>query len=151
LIFLQQPIIILPKCWRICFRQTIKERQLDLLEQHFSEEARELARRIDQGHIDSRGGGDIGATVISVDFVTLNHKRKMPRTLYTVFGQVKINRVSYSRRGHYSLFPLDAKAQFAGSFSYGLQQMVTVDAFANPKTFTMNFIETKPRKNVPIH
>lgn len=106
--------------------QTTKEKHLDILEQHLSEEARELARLLLQGHIDSRGGGDLGATVISIDFVTLNHKRKMPRTLYTVFGQVKMDRVGYSRRGHHSLFPLDAQLNLPNSsFSYGLQQMVT--------------------------
>jgi hypothetical protein len=106
--------------------QTTKEKHLDIIERHLSEEARELARLLLQGHIDSRGGGDIGATVISADFVTLNHKRKMPRALYTVFGQVNMNRVGYSRRGHHSLFPLDAQLNLPnGSFSYELQQMVT--------------------------
>jgi len=106
--------------------QTTKEKPLNILEQHLSEETRELARRIDQGHIDSREGGDIGATVISVDKVKLNHKRKMPRTLYTVFGEIKVNRIGYSRRGHNSLFPLDAQLNLPNSaFSYGLQQMVT--------------------------
>jgi len=61
--------------------QTTKEKRLDILEQHLSEEVRELARLLLQGHIDSRGDGDIGAAVILIDFVTLNHKRKMLRTL----------------------------------------------------------------------
>jgi hypothetical protein len=78
-----------------------------------------------QGHIDSRGDGDIGAAVILIDFVTLNHKRKMLRTLYTVFGEINVNRIGYSRRGHHSLFPLDAQLNLPnGSFSYGLQEMV---------------------------
>lgn len=106
--------------------QTTKEKPLNILEQHLSEETRELARLLLQGHIDSREGGDIGATVISVDKVKLNHKRKMPRTLYTVFGEIKVNRIGYSRRGHHSLFPLDAQLNLPNSaFSYGLQQMVT--------------------------
>jgi len=90
------------KMFSILQSQTTKEKRLDILEQHLSEETRELARRIDQGHIDSRGDGDIGAAVISIDKVKLNHKRKMLRTLYTVFGEINVNRVGYSRRGHYS-------------------------------------------------
>lgn len=107
-------------------KQTTKEKTLDIIEQHLSEEARELARLLLQGHIDSRDGGDIGATVISVDKVKLNYKRKMTRTLYTMFGLIKITRVGYSRRGHHSLFPLDAQLNLPNSsFSYGLQQMIT--------------------------
>lgn len=109
--------------------QTAKEKHLDILEDHLSKEARELARLLLQGHIDSRGGGDIGPKVISAEEVELNHRRKMPRTLYTVFGQILINRIGYSRRGHHSLFPLDAQLNLPiGSFSYGLQQMVAIES-----------------------
>jgi len=121
LIFLPPLRTIWPKCWRIC---KAKQQPKNLILEHqLSEEARELARLLLQ--VDSRGSGDLGTKVISAAQVELNHRRKMPRTLYTVFGQVTINRVGYSRQGHHSLFPLDAQLNLPlGSLSYGLQQMV---------------------------
>lgn len=102
-----------------------KESHLDNLEYNLSKEARELARLLLQGHIDSRSNTNIGASVISAEGVNLNHKRKMQRHLYTVFGKVNIKRVGYSKRGHNSIFPLDASLNLpSGWFSYGMQQMV---------------------------
>ena len=102
-----------------------KENHLNLLEHDLLEESRELARLLLQGHIDLRGLGDVGAVVISAEQVKLNHRRKMPRSLYTVFGKISINRVGYCRPGHHNLFPLDASLNLPrGSFSYGLQQML---------------------------
>lgn len=86
----------------------IKENHLDIIEDELLRETRELARLLLQGHIDSRGDGEIGAMVISSSKVELSSRRKTSRILKTLFGQVKIIRVSYSHEGHRSLFPLDA-------------------------------------------
>jgi len=103
----------------------IKKNHLDILEDELLKETRELARLLLQGHLDSRGDGDIGAMVISSEKVKLKKRRKTSRVLKTIFGQVKISRVSYSLVGHRSQFPLDASLNLPrGSFSYGLQQMV---------------------------
>ncbi len=103
----------------------IKENHLDILEDDLLRETRELARLLLQGQLDSRGDGEMGAMVISSEKVKLKKRRKTSRTLKTLFGQVKISRVSYSLVGHRSLFPLDASLNLPrGSFSYGLQQLV---------------------------
>ena len=103
----------------------IKENHLDILEDELLKKTRELARLLLQGHLDSRGDGDIGAMVISSEKVKLIKRRKTSRALKTIFGQVKSSRVSYSHEGHQSRFPLDASLNRPrGSFSYGLPQMV---------------------------
>ncbi len=104
------------------------ENHLNIVEDDLLEETRELARLLLQGHIDSRGDGDIGATVLSAEKVKLQKRRKTPRSLKTVFGKVSINRVSYSQEGYQSLFPLDALLNLPTvSFSYGLQKMVVLE------------------------
>jgi len=60
----------------------------DILEDYLLGETRELARLLLQGHIDSRGDGDIGATIISTEKVKLQKSRKTQRSLKTVFGFV---------------------------------------------------------------
>jgi hypothetical protein len=78
-----------------------------------------------QGHIDSRGNGDIGTTVITKEKIKLHKTKKRQRSLKTIFGKITINRLSYSNVGHQTLFPLDALLNLPRcSFSYGLQQML---------------------------
>lgn len=84
-----------------------KESHLNILEHDLLEESRKLARLRLQGHIDLRGLGDVGDVVISAEHVKLNHRRKMSRSLYTVFGKISINRVGYCRPRHHNRFPLD--------------------------------------------
>jgi hypothetical protein len=83
------------------------KQSLDTIEEGLRSDVRELGRKLLQGHIDSRGNGDIGLEVVTNDNVTLTHKRILPRKLNTVFGTVVINRVGYSSKGRYSLFPLE--------------------------------------------
>ena len=59
-------------------------------------DARNLTRKILQGHIETRGDG-----------VRLSHKR-MFKKMRTLFGEICITRAGYSLRGHAKLFPLDA-------------------------------------------
>lgn len=104
--------------------QVKTENHLNIIEDDLLKETRELARLLLQGHIDSRGDCNAGVTVISTKNVKLQKRRKIQRSLKTIFGFVRINRVSYSSKGHQSLFPLDAALNLPRySFSYGLQQM----------------------------
>lgn len=104
------------------------ENHLNIIEDDLLKETRELARLLLQGPIDSRGDGDTGVTVLSTEQVKLQKRRKIQRSLKTVFGKVIINRVSYSSEGHQSLFPLDASLNLPkGSFSDGLQKRVIME------------------------
>jgi translation initiation factor RLI1 len=78
-----------------------KEKYLDILEQNLSEEARELARLLLQGHIDSRGCGDVGATVTSMEKVKLRKIRKIPRS-QILFGNAFFDALHHT---NYSSFP----------------------------------------------
>lgn len=83
--------------------QVKTENHLNIIEDDLLKETRELARLLLQGHIDSRGDGNAGVTVISTKNVKLQKRRKIQRSLKTLFGFVRINRVSYSSEGHQSL------------------------------------------------
>ncbi len=73
--------------------QVTKENHLDILEDDLLGETRELARLLLQGHIDSRGNGDIGTTVISTEKVKLQKRRHTHRSLKTIFGKISLNRL----------------------------------------------------------
>lgn len=119
-----------------------KENHLDLLEQNLLEESRELSRRIEQGHIDSRGVGEIGSVVISAEQVKLNRKRKIQKSLLTVFGKLRLNRFGYFSPGHHYLFPLDASLNLPCSlFSYGLQKMLALEVIKSSFDESLKTIE----------
>ena len=98
---------------------------LEELESDLSFEVRELGRRLLQGHIDSRGTGDIGRSIVSSEGVELCHRRVMELGLHTLFGKITIRRTGYSRRGYGNVFPLDAALNLPScSYSYGLQRLL---------------------------
>ena len=69
---------------------------LDAVESEITEDGRELTRKILQGHIDTRGSGDVGKSIITTDNVVLTHKRLLKRNLQTLFGKICITRMAYS-------------------------------------------------------
>jgi hypothetical protein len=103
------------------FLQRPEAHQLDLsgLEQRLSTDGRELLRQLLLAHITSRGGGDIGSSVVGADGIRRTHKRLRPRTILTLFGPIRIHRVAYGRPHAPSLFPLDAMLNLPpGKISY---------------------------------
>jgi len=126
-----------------------KESHLNILEHDLLEESRKLARLRLQGHIDLRGLGDVGDVVISAEQVKLNHRRKMSRSLYTVFGKISINRIGYCRPRHHNRFPLDASLNLPlGSFSYELQQMLVKEVIKG--SFEESMLTIEPLTGVRI-
>jgi hypothetical protein len=103
---------------------------LDLsgLEQRISTDGRELLRQLLQAHITTRGGGDIGASVVGADGISRSHKRPISRTIITLFGPITLRRLAYSMPHVSSLFPLDAMLNLPPSkISYTLQQHLVLE------------------------
>lgn len=97
----------------------------EAVESELAVDGRELTRQILQGHIRSRGSGDVGPVLVLADGTRLTHRRPLRRTLQTVFGKVNIERVGYSSLGQDTVFPLDAVLNLpSSSFSAGLQRLV---------------------------
>lgn len=98
---------------------------LDAVESELGPDGRELTRQILQGHVNARGRGDIGPSLISASGEILNHRRLIETKLQTMFGTIRIMRIGYSHRRHANVFPLDAVLNLPTlSFSFGLQRFI---------------------------
>jgi hypothetical protein len=114
---------------------------LNAIESEIGQDGRELTRKILQGHIDSRGPGNVGEAIITTDGISLTHRRLIKRSLQTLFGKIDITRTGYSVPGYSTLFPLDALLNLPlSSFSYGLQRFIarriSTTAFSEALTLT---------------
>ena len=116
---------------------------LNTIESEIAQDGRELTRKILQGHVDSRGTGNVGEAITTTNNVLLTHRRLLKRNLQTLFGKICITRTGYSLRDHSHLFPLDALLNLPvlSSFSYGLQRFiarrVSTTAFSEALNLTL--------------
>ena len=92
-------------------------------------EGTELLRRMFQGHLDARGGGETAAQVVGSDGVERTHARFSERDLETVFGTVRLARMGYGQRGTDSLYPRDAELNVPPEkHSHGIRRRVAEEA-----------------------
>jgi hypothetical protein len=100
------------------------------LEDRLEAEGRELLRLLFQDHLDLRAqreqrlSGVVGADGITRSYAEIGHERG----LVTVFGEVRVNRLAYRRKGAANLHPADAALNLpAESYSHGLRRRVAVE------------------------
>jgi len=107
--------------------------QVECQQEH---KGRELQRLLLQTHIQQRGHGEVGPALCihqATGPVLYTHRRLGTRSLKTIFGEVRITRLGYSRHGAHSLYPLDEALQLpARSFSYPLQKRLIKAAVQGP-------------------
>ncbi|MFN7924869.1 MAG: ISKra4 family transposase [Bryobacteraceae bacterium] len=114
---------------------------LHAIEHHQRGEIRELQRVLLQAHLDRRGTGDVGPALV-VNGQIYNHRRIHPRIIRTLAGEVRIDRLAYSRDGSGSIHPLDEALQLpARSFSYDLQKHLAKAAVQGPFQESLDRIE----------
>ena len=77
------------------------------LERELSRRGKELMRQLLQGHLKSRGPGEVAGLVEDADGVERSERRSHERSLETIFGTVEVERVGYASEGCDSLHPLD--------------------------------------------
>lgn len=83
-------------------------------------------------HLAERGVGDIGVSVVGADGITRAHKRLRPRTIYTLFGAITMQRLAYSKPHAASLFPLDAMLNLPPiNISYTLHKHLVLEVIKN--------------------
>ena len=99
---------------------------LHQIESQQEHQGRELQRLLLQTHIHQRGNGDVGSALLVIQDgkqALYSHRRLHSRLLKSIFGPLRITRMSYSRPGAASIHPLDEALQLpARSFSYELQK-----------------------------
>ena len=99
------------------------------VEEHLRVEGFELLRQLYQGHLDARGSGEVGETVVGADGQKRTHRREGERQLMTIFGPVTVRRMRYGGRCLDSLMPTDATLNMpVEQHSHGLRRRVAVEA-----------------------
>jgi hypothetical protein len=99
------------------------------LEREIEKKTRELARRLLQEHLDQRGTGEVAGPVQDATGTTRSETRPHKRTLGSVFGPVKVNRVGYGGVGLESLHPLDSELNLPPErYSHELRRRAAVEA-----------------------
>ena len=81
------------------------------VETYISEQGNELLRRLFQGWLDKKSANEIQkSSITNANGELLSHVRKQTkRTLTTLFGAVKVCRISYGKSKSKSVFPADAE------------------------------------------
>lgn len=81
------------------------------VETYINEQGNELLRCLFQGWLDKKAANEVQkSSIINVDGELLSHARKnTKRTLTTLFGSVKVSRISYGKSKCTSIFPADAE------------------------------------------
>jgi hypothetical protein len=101
------------------------------LETHLQQAGRELFRRLLQDHLQLRAQREhrlsevTDAGQVTRGAVETGHTR----ALTTVFGEVRVTRLAYRRRGHANLYPADAALNLpVEKHSHGLRQLAALEA-----------------------
>ncbi len=124
--------------------------ELSDLESYINQDGRELMRRLLISHLNERGAGDIGVSVLGSDGINRTHKKIKTRTIKTIFGDVEIKRLGYSLRNVSNLFPLDAMLNLPTlNISYTLQKHVILEVIKSSFNESVLSIERWTGVNIP--
>jgi hypothetical protein len=98
---------------------------LETIEAELGPDGRKLLLQLMQGHVKTRGDGNVGPSVVTSTGDLLTHRRLITRKLQTMFGEISIERISYSSPDNPGLFPLDAALNLPPSlFSAGIHRFI---------------------------
>lgn len=106
----------------------VRGMRLSSLESLVEVRGREILRTMLEEHIELRGPGDIGGAVTGSDNVKRTHRRERAVSIATIFGEVSVGRLIYSKPGATSLAPKEAMLNLPESkYSHGLEQRIAVE------------------------
>jgi len=108
------------------------------VETYIQEQGNELLRRLFQGWLDENAANETRKpSIYNAEKECLNHVRKeTKRNLTTLFGGVKVGRISYGKTNNKSVFPTDAKLnlpqdQYSDGIRKRLSKEVIKSSFDN--------------------
>lgn len=122
------------------------------VENLISKDGTEVLRLLFQGHLTHRANEEpLLEEVTGSDGRMRNHRRNgCERQLASLFGNVTVQRIGYSQRGAYSLFPLDGELNLPDDkYSDGLRRRCGVDAALNSYDEVVTRIEETTGSAVP--
>jgi len=109
--------------------EKVFKKKLSDLEGLIETEGREVLRLLLQECIQAQGPGDIGPSVKGSDQVNRTHCRIRSVMITTLFGDIKVDKVVYSKPGYHALAPKEAMLNFPfNSYSHKLAKRVSKEA-----------------------
>jgi hypothetical protein len=113
--------------WISCEESNLLEHYT--IEEELTHRGRELMRRLYQGHLDARGKGSLGISLVGGDQVQRKSQRESSRQQQSVFGRVVIERLAYQENAVPSVMPKDASLNLPPElYSHGLSEKVALGA-----------------------
>lgn len=128
---------------------------LDEIEREQERRGREVQRLMLQAHIQARGTGDVGRAVMVTppeggQAVRLGERREHECHQTTIFGEVEVNRLGYSRPGHPAIHPLDEDLALPeDSYSYEVQRRAVKAALQGPFDEAVERVEESTGVRLP--
>jgi hypothetical protein len=122
------------------------------LESRLRADGFELLRQLYQDHLDLRADREERlAEVSGADGVTRRYaEADHDRPLVTIFGQVRVNRLAYRRKGATNLHPADASLNLpVEPYSHGLRHLVAIEASRGSFEDTVAAIDRASGGHVP--
>ena len=99
------------------------------IEEELSIRIRELARLMYQSHLEARGSGTIGPSLVGGDDVERKYQRENKRQQQCVFGRVEIKRIAYQASDVPSVMPKDANLNLPPEiYSHALSKKVAKES-----------------------
>jgi hypothetical protein len=120
------------------FSEETMSLSLDEIEREQEKRGREVQRLMLQAHIQARGLGDVGPALEVVQpeagkVIRLGNRREHECGQKTIFGEVEVNRLGYSRPGAPAIHPLDEELALPDdSYSYEIQRRAIKAAVQGP-------------------
>jgi len=106
-----------------------------------------------QAHVDSRGDGDVGEAIVLQrpdGPVRLGYKRRHSRPVLTLFGEVRVTRMSYGAPGCKAIHPLDRQLRLPGrTWSYECQRRLLRAVVCSPFDEAISFFAEMTGTAVP--
>lgn len=136
------------------FSQQTMSLPLDEIEREQERRGREVHRLMLQAHIQARGTGDVGPAIAvtlpgKAQPVRLGERREHECHQTTIFGEVAVKRLGYSRQGLPAIHPLDTELALPeDSYSYEIQRRAIKAAVQGP--FDEAVERVKESTGVPV-
>lgn len=124
------------------------------VEEELATRLREIGRLLMEEHIQLRGCGSVEDGIEGSDGVLRRQARPSNRNLISIFGKIKVDRVTYSAKGESGISPKDADLKLAaGSYSHALRKraamLVAENSFeSSQKTMKQAFGITIPKRQL---
>jgi hypothetical protein len=123
------------------------------VERESERRGRELVGLVLQAHVDSRGDGDVGEAILVQrpdGPVRHGYKRRHTRPVLTLFGEVRVTRMSYGAPGAAAIHPLDRQLRLPGrTWSYECQRRLLRAVVCSPFDEAISFFAEMSGTAVP--